>query len=66
MAAPKASISSSTTKALLIEVQRYAEENMRFNQCGSKAAGRRARKHLSQIMKLAKQRRGEIAEGVKK
>lgn len=55
----------STTKSLLIEVARYAEENMRFNQCGIKAAGRRARKHLSRIMKLAKQRRGEISEGVK-
>lgn len=65
MAAPKASIGSSTTEQLLLEVQRYAHENMKFNQCGIKAAGRRARKHLAQIMRLAKQRRAEISAAIK-
>jgi hypothetical protein len=55
----------STTGQLLIEVGRFAAENMIFRQKGNKAAARRARKHLSLIMKLAKQRRAEISAEVK-
>ncbi|HXG95189.1 MAG TPA: hypothetical protein VNN73_22830 [Blastocatellia bacterium] len=55
----------STTGQLLIEVGRFAAENMVFRQKGNKAAARRARKHLSLIMKLAKQRRAEISAEVK-
>jgi len=55
----------STTGQLLVEVGRFAAENMTFRQKGNKAAARRARKHLSQIMKLAKQRRAEISAEVK-
>src|SRR3970040_2321898 len=43
----------STTGQLLVEVGRFAAENMVFRQKGNKAAARRARKHLSLIMKLA-------------
>ncbi|HEY6328563.1 MAG TPA: hypothetical protein VI756_04430 [Blastocatellia bacterium] len=50
-----------TTGQLLVEVGRFAAENMLFRQKGNKAAARRARKHLSLIMKLAKQRRAEIS-----
>jgi len=50
-----------TTGQLLVEVGRFAAENMVFRQKGNKAAARRARKHLSLIMKLAKQRRAEIS-----
>jgi histone H1-like protein Hc1 len=53
------------TGQLLVEVGRFASENMAFRQKGNKAAARRARKHLSQIMKLAKQRRAEISAEVK-
>jgi hypothetical protein len=38
---------------------------MVFRQKGNKAAARRARKHLSLIMKLAKQRRAEISTEMK-
>ena len=38
---------------------------MTFRQKGNKAAARRARKHLSLIMKLAKQRRAEISAEIK-
>ena len=55
----------STTGHLLVEVGRFAAENMTFRQKGNKAAARRARKHLSLIMKLAKQRRAEISAEVK-
>src|SRR5436853_2830567 len=55
----------STTGQLLIEVGRFAAENMTFRQKGNKAAARRARKHLSRIMKLAKQRRAEISAEIK-
>lgn len=55
----------STTGQLLIEVGRFAAENMVFRQKGNKAAARRARKHLSLIMKLAKQRRAEISSEVR-
>jgi len=55
----------STTGQLLVEVGRFAAENMAFRQKGNKAAARRARKHLSQIMKLAKQRRAEISSETK-
>jgi hypothetical protein len=55
----------STTGQLLVEVGRFAAENMVFRQKGNKAAARRARKHLSQIMKLDKQRRAEISTEVK-
>lgn len=55
----------STTGELLVEVGRFAAENMVFRQKGNKAAARRARKHLSQIMKLAKQRRAEISNEVR-
>jgi hypothetical protein len=54
-----------TTGQLLIEVGRFAAENMTFRQKGNKAAARRARKHLSLIMKLAKQRRAEISAEIK-
>ena len=55
----------STTGQLLVEVGRFAAENMVFRQKGNKAAARRARKHLSMIMKLAKQRRAEISSEAK-
>jgi hypothetical protein len=55
----------STTGQLLIEVGRFAAENMTFRQKSNKAAARRARKHLSLIMKLAKQRRAEISAEIK-
>src|ERR1700752_584807 len=55
----------STTGQLLVEVGRFAAENMAFRQKGNKAAARRARKHLSLIMKLAKQRRAEISDKMK-
>lgn len=55
----------STTGELLVEVGRFAAENMAFRQKTNKAAARRARKHLSLIMKLAKQRRAEISTEIK-
>lgn len=58
-------VQGSTTGQLLIEVGRFAAENMVFRQKGNKAAARRARKHLSQIMKLAKLRRAEISSEIK-
>jgi hypothetical protein len=58
-------VQGSTTGELLIEVGRFAAENMVFRQKGNKAAARRARKHLSQIMKLAKSRRAEISTEIK-
>jgi hypothetical protein len=54
----------STTGQLLVEMGRFAAENMVFREKGNKAAGRRARKHLSLIMKLAKQRRAEISSEI--
>jgi hypothetical protein len=48
-----------------VEVGRFAAENMVFRQKSNKAAARRARKHLSLIMKLAKQRRAEISDEMK-
>ncbi|MEW6126172.1 MAG: hypothetical protein AB1757_03840 [Acidobacteriota bacterium] len=53
------------TGELLVEVGRFAAENMAFRQKMNKAAARRARKHLSMIMKLAKQRRAEISAEMK-
>lgn len=58
-------IQGSTTGQLLVEVGRFAAENMVFRQKGNKAAARRARKHLSLIMKLAKSRRAEISTEIK-
>jgi hypothetical protein len=58
-------VQGSTTGQLLVEVGRFAAENMVFRQKGNKAAARRARKHLSQIMKLAKSRRAEISAEIK-
>ena len=58
-------VQGSTTGQLLIEVGRFAAENMVFRQKGNKAAARRARKHLSQVMKLAKPRRAEISDEIK-
>jgi len=58
-------IQGSTTGQLLVEVGRFAAENMVFRQKGNKAAARRARKHLSLIMKLAKGRRAEISTEIK-
>ena len=58
-------IQGSTTGQLLVEVGRFAAENMVFRQKGNKAAARRARKHLSLIMKLAKTRRAEISIEIK-
>jgi len=58
-------VQGSTTGQLLIEVGRFAAENMVFRQKGNKAAARRARKHLSAIMKLAKSRRAEISAEIK-
>ena len=60
-----AALKGSTTGQLLVEVGRFAAENMVFRQKGNKAAARRARKHLSLIMKLAKQRRAEISAEIK-
>ena len=60
-----ARVQGSTTGQLLVEVGRFAAENMVFRQKNNKAAARRARKHLSLIMKLAKQRRAEISAEVK-
>ncbi len=56
----------STTGELLVEVGRFAAENMAFRQKMNKAAARRARKHLSLIMKLAKSRRAEISAEMKR
>ena len=56
----------STTAELLVEVGRFAAENVIFRQKGNIAAARRARKHLSNIMKLSKQRRAEISNDMKK
>src|SRR5262249_61747651 len=58
-------VQGSTTGQLLVEVGRFAAENMVFRQKGNKAAARRARNHLSLIMKLAKQRRAEISSEMK-
>ncbi|HXI90114.1 MAG TPA: hypothetical protein VNO24_08880 [Blastocatellia bacterium] len=58
-------VQGSTTGQLLVEVGRFAAENMVFRQKGNKAAARRARKHLSQIMKLAKLRRAEVSAEIK-
>jgi hypothetical protein len=58
-------VQGSTTGQLLVEVGRFAAENMVFRQKGNKTAARRARKHLSQIMKLAKSRRAEISTEIK-
>src|SRR5947207_6871321 len=58
-------IQGSTTGQLLVEVGRFAAENIVFRQKGNKAAARRARKHLSLIMKLAKSRRAEISTEIK-
>jgi hypothetical protein len=58
-------LQGSTTGQLIVEVGRFAAENMVFRQKGNKAAARRARKHLSLIMKLAKQRRAEISSEMK-
>ncbi len=58
-------IQGSTTGQLIVELGRFAAENMVFRQKGNKAAARRARKHLSQIMKLAKSRRAEISAEIK-
>jgi hypothetical protein len=58
-------IQGSTTGQLLIELGRFAAENMVFRQKGNKAAARRARKHLSLVMKLAKARRAEISAEIK-
>jgi hypothetical protein len=58
-------VQGSTTGQLLVEVGRFAAENMVFRQKGNKAAARRARKHLSLIMKLAKIRRAEISTEIK-
>ena len=58
-------IQGSTTGQLLVEVGRFAAENMVFRQKGNKAAARRARKHLSLVMKLAKTRRAEISTEIK-
>lgn len=58
-------VQGSTTGQLLVEVGRFAAENMVFRQKGNKAAARRARKHLSQIMKLSKLRRAEVSAEIK-
>src|SRR6266513_3446795 len=58
-------VQGSTTGQLLVEGGRFAAENMVFRQKGNKAAARRARKHLSQIMKLAKLRRAEVSAEIK-
>jgi hypothetical protein len=58
-------LQGSTTGQLLVELGRFAAENMVFRQKGNKAAARRARKHLSLIMKLAKARRAEISAEIR-
>jgi len=42
----------------------YCEENERFEEKGFKAGAVRTRKALSDLMKLAKERRAEISEEV--
>src|SRR5262245_46009594 len=58
-------VQGSTTGQLLVEVGRFAAENMVFRPKGNKAAARRARKHLPQRTKLAKSRRAEISTEIK-
>lgn len=52
---------ASTTGGLLVEVGRFAGYNLEFRRTGNKAAARKTRKHLSQIIKLATKRSAEIA-----
>lgn len=51
-----------STQALLKEaITEWANEDAKF-EAGNGAAGTRARKALAEVMKLAKQRRGEIQD----
>lgn len=45
--------------------EQYISENEKFTAKGNKAAAKRARKALLEIMKLSKVRRAEISEEVK-
>ncbi|HJQ23955.1 MAG TPA: hypothetical protein VKA60_08555 [Blastocatellia bacterium] len=49
-----------TTGKLLLEVARFAAENMAFTQHGDRQAAARARDHLMQIRELASQRLAEL------
>ncbi len=49
----------STIDQIKNEITNWANEEAKFEK-GNKSAGTRARKALSEIMKLAKQRRAEI------
>lgn len=49
-----------TTGQLLLEVARFAAENMAFTQQGDAGAADRARDHLMQIRELAGQRLAEL------
>lgn len=51
----------STQKLLSQAVAEWANEDAKF-EAGNAAAGTRARKALAEVMKLAKQRRGEIQD----
>lgn len=62
---PAPRIQGPTTKELLLEVQRYVNENMKFIQRGNEAAGAKALEHLEEIIILALRRRAEIAKEVK-
>jgi len=49
-----------TTGKLLLEVARFAAENMAFTQEGDDQAAARARDHLMQIIELANRRLAEL------
>lgn len=49
-----------TTGKLLLEVARFAAENMAFTQQGDSQAAARARDHLMQIIELANRRLVEL------
>ena len=50
-----------TTGKLLLEVARFAAENMAFTQQGDDQAAARAREHLMQIRELASRRLAELS-----
>ena len=57
----KGCLKMETHDQLTIELEQYKIENEKF-QAGNKSAGVRARKHLNDLMKLCKTRRGEIQD----
>lgn len=54
----------STHDKIVEAFEAYCEENERFEEKGFKAGAVRTRKALSDLMKLAKERRAEISEEV--